>query len=166
MKAETIWAMEFVFAACFCCIPGMVRVSCDSLSELLVNLDDIEGLCKSSLFLGDGPLAKTVSVLLIMHTSFAIVPLTMFFIVTFLGNVRHYKACRVYGMLVRADLKSPPPHVCPVLDLNLPNNIRAWVRSRLGLHFFGVSVQQLLSIIQTISSFLICLLYISIVYVC
>jgi hypothetical protein len=118
----------------YSCIPGMVRLSCEDLSDWIDN-DDVS--CPSTAFFGNGLLAKIVSVLLLLHSCYSIVPLTMFFIVTYVGNMRHYKACRIYGLIVRADTRSPPTTECPVLDLSIPNNIRAWVRSRLGLQFFG-----------------------------
>lgn len=138
--------LTFIHQIALSFIPGAVRLSCDSLTDLIdVRQEDV---CTSSLFLGNGALAKAMSVVLVLHTSYAMVPLTMFFVVTFLGNMRHFKASRVYGLLVRADVKSPPRDVCPVLDLRIANNIRAWVRSRVGLHFFGIlfSIQCLLKV--------------------
>mmetsp|Transcript_3772 Transcript_3772/g.4775 ORF Transcript_3772/g.4775 Transcript_3772/m.4775 type:complete len:785 (+) Transcript_3772:61-2415(+) len=149
--------MTIPFGILFGCIPGLVRVSCKSISQFL----DFHGdnTCISNSFFGNGGYANFVSVLLILHTVYSMVPLTLFFLVTLCGNIRHYQACRTYGLLVRADTKSPPVSVCPVVDLEIPNNIRAWVRSRLALHFFGMRYYQRMDIYAKLCAIiLICML--------
>mmetsp|Transcript_8095 Transcript_8095/g.9652 ORF Transcript_8095/g.9652 Transcript_8095/m.9652 type:complete len:612 (-) Transcript_8095:62-1897(-) len=133
LKSTSIGVAVLIFT--FGMLPGIVRVSCPSLSEL-VTYDD-EELCPSSSFLGEGGFANFFSILLMINTVFVSFPLNMFFVATIFGSLRHQKCSKTYGLLARIDMMSTPVSKCPVFDMTVHTNIRAWIRSLLSLHFFG-----------------------------
>lgn len=99
-------------------LPCIVRVSCNAMSEL-VTYDNVEGLCKSNNFFGDGPLANFFSVILMINTFIVSFPLYMFFVATILGSIRHQRCANIYGLLARIDRSSPTVDKCPIIDMRV-----------------------------------------------
>lgn len=99
-------------------LPNLIRVKCTTLAEF-VTYDDIEGLCKSSLFFGNGPLTQSFSVLLMVNTFIVSLPLYTFFVSTILGSLRHQSCSKTYGLLARVDPFSPTVDKCPIIDMTV-----------------------------------------------
>jgi len=161
LQAKSLQRLSIIMIAVsilFTLLPGLIRVSCLSLSKLVVDdivNDDRHISCPSSSFFGDGAFANVFSA----HVSFimllAAMPLNFFFCALILSNYRHLRTCQMFGQLIRVDTTYPSIEEFPIIDISTSVNLRAWIRARLALHHFGIRYRWRLDLYAKVSALML-----------